>query len=73
LEATALLVGSEISGPLAHLDLGLNVRDERQHPPQTAWQDFLALWKDAGPDIPTLKEAKAEYAKRHPRDDLLNR
>src|SRR5438128_1335936 len=24
---------------------------------------FLALWKDADPDIPILKEAKAEYAK----------
>ena len=26
-------------------------------------QDFLPLWKDADPDIPILKEAKAEYAK----------
>jgi hypothetical protein len=24
---------------------------------------FLALWKDADPDVPILKEAKAEYAK----------
>jgi eukaryotic-like serine/threonine-protein kinase len=30
---------------------------------RTAYQDFLALWKDADPDIPILKEAKAEYAK----------
>ena len=28
-----------------------------------AYQDFLALWKDADPDVPILKEAKAEYAK----------
>jgi eukaryotic-like serine/threonine-protein kinase len=28
-----------------------------------AYKDFLALWKDADPDIPILKEAKAEYAK----------
>ena len=28
-----------------------------------AYQDFFALWKDADPDIPILKEAKAEYAK----------
>jgi eukaryotic-like serine/threonine-protein kinase len=28
-----------------------------------AYQDFLALWKDADPDIPILKQAKAEYAK----------
>jgi eukaryotic-like serine/threonine-protein kinase len=29
----------------------------------TAYRDFLALWKDADPDIPILKQAKAEYAK----------
>ncbi len=28
-----------------------------------AYKDFLALWKDADPDIPIVKEAKAEYAK----------
>lgn len=28
-----------------------------------AYQDFLTLWKDAEPDIPVLKEAKAEYLK----------
>jgi serine/threonine protein kinase/tetratricopeptide (TPR) repeat protein len=28
-----------------------------------AYQDFVAVWKDADPDIPILKEAKAEYAK----------
>ncbi len=28
-----------------------------------AYQDFFALWKDADPAIPILKEAKAEYAK----------
>jgi hypothetical protein len=30
---------------------------------RTAYQDFFALWKDADPDVPVLKEAKAEYAK----------
>ena len=30
---------------------------------RTAYQDFLAMWKDADPDIPILKEAKTEYAK----------
>jgi predicted Zn-dependent protease len=29
----------------------------------TAYQDFLALWKDADPDVPILQQAKAEYAK----------
>lgn len=28
-----------------------------------AYQDFFELWKGADPDIPTLKQAKAEYAK----------
>jgi tetratricopeptide (TPR) repeat protein len=28
-----------------------------------AYKDFLAIWKDADPDIPILKQAKAEYVK----------
>jgi len=49
---------------LAHLGLGRayvaagNVAQGR-----TAYQDFFALTKDADPDVPLLKEAKAEYAK----------
>jgi tetratricopeptide (TPR) repeat protein len=30
---------------------------------RTAYQDFFALWKDADPDLPLLREARAEYAK----------
>jgi eukaryotic-like serine/threonine-protein kinase len=30
---------------------------------KAAYQDFLALWKDADADVPVLKEAKAEYEK----------
>lgn len=30
---------------------------------RAAYQDFLTLWKDADPDIPILRAAKAEYAK----------
>jgi tetratricopeptide (TPR) repeat protein len=30
---------------------------------RTAYQDFFALWKDADPDIPILKQAKEEYEK----------
>ena len=30
---------------------------------KAAYQDFLTLWNDADPDIPVLKQAKAEYAK----------
>ena len=28
-----------------------------------AYKDFLTLWKDADPEIPVLKQAKAEYAR----------
>jgi serine/threonine protein kinase len=30
---------------------------------KAAYQDFLTLWKDADPDIPILKQAKAEFSK----------
>jgi hypothetical protein len=30
---------------------------------RAAYLGFLTIWKDADPDIPILKEAKAEYAK----------
>jgi eukaryotic-like serine/threonine-protein kinase len=31
---------------------------------RAAYQGFLTLWKDADPDIPILRQAKSEYAKR---------
>jgi hypothetical protein len=30
---------------------------------RAAYQDFFALWKDADPDVPILKEARGEYGK----------
>jgi predicted Zn-dependent protease len=30
---------------------------------RAAYQDFLTIWKDADPDIPIYKQAKAEYAR----------
>ena len=51
-------------GALAHLGLGrayAMAGDTAKA--KTAYQDFLTLWKDADPDIPILKEAKAEFAK----------
>jgi hypothetical protein len=57
-------VGNEPIGALAHLGLGrayaLSGEGAKS---RTAYQDFLALWKDADSDIPVLKEAKTEYAK----------
>jgi eukaryotic-like serine/threonine-protein kinase len=51
-------------GSLAHLGLGraLAAAGEKDKA-RTAYQDFLAMWKDADPDIPILIAAKAEYAK----------
>jgi eukaryotic-like serine/threonine-protein kinase len=49
---------------LAHLGLArAYVLQGDKTKARTAYQDFFALWKDADPDIPILKEAKAEYAK----------
>jgi hypothetical protein len=53
-----------VVGPLAHLQLGRAYAiagDEAKA--RAAYQDFFALWKDADPDIPILKQAKTEYAK----------
>ena len=51
-------------GALAHLGLGRAYAVQGDSAkPRVAYQDFFALWKDADPDIPILKEAKAEYAK----------
>lgn len=52
------------NAPLAHLGLGRALAAAgEQEKARTAYQDFLGLWKDADPDIPILKQAKAEYAK----------
>jgi serine/threonine protein kinase/tetratricopeptide (TPR) repeat protein len=51
-------------GALAHLQLGrAYAMSGDTAKAKAAYQDFLTLWKDADPDIPILKEAKAEYAK----------
>jgi serine/threonine protein kinase/tetratricopeptide (TPR) repeat protein len=51
-------------GALAHLQLGRAkaMRGDKEGA-RAAYQDFLTLWKDADPDIPILKQAKAEYEK----------
>ena len=58
------LVGNCALGALAHLQLGRAYAMQGDSTKaKTAYQDFLTLWKDADPDIPILKQAKAEYAK----------
>jgi tetratricopeptide (TPR) repeat protein len=58
------IVGNSPLGALAHLGLGRAFALQRDTAKaRSAYQDFFALWKDADPDIPILKQAKAEYAK----------
>ena len=58
------VVLNEITGSLAHLGLGraYAVAGDSAKA-RTAYQDFLALWQEADPDVPLLRAAKAEYAK----------
>jgi tetratricopeptide (TPR) repeat protein len=57
------------SGPdpvyeVAQLELGRLSQKEGDAPKaRIAYQNFLADWKDADPDLPLLKEVKAEYAR----------
>jgi eukaryotic-like serine/threonine-protein kinase len=58
------VVTNELVGALAHLGVarayalqGVTAKA------RIAYQDFLALWKDADPDIPIFIAAKSEYAK----------
>ncbi len=57
------IVVSDPVGALAHLQLGraYDMQGDTAKA-KAAYQDFLTLWKDADPEIPILKQAKAEYA-----------
>jgi tetratricopeptide (TPR) repeat protein len=58
------VVQNFLLGSLAHLQLARAYAMQGDTAKaKAAYQDFFALWKDADPDIPLLKEAKAEYAK----------
>jgi tetratricopeptide (TPR) repeat protein/predicted Ser/Thr protein kinase len=58
------IVGNFVTGALVHLEIGRAYAMQGDSVrAKTAYQDFLTLWKDADPDIPILKQAKAEYAK----------
>jgi tetratricopeptide (TPR) repeat protein len=51
------------TGALAHLQLGrAYAMTGDTAKAKTAYQDFLALWKDADSDLPIFRQAKAEYA-----------
>jgi hypothetical protein len=58
------LVLNFVTAALVHLEIGrayLMAGDTAKA--KAAYQDFFTLWKDADPDIPILKQAKAEFAK----------
>jgi eukaryotic-like serine/threonine-protein kinase len=58
------LVLNEPISALAHLQIGrAYVMAGDTTKAKAAYQDFFALWKDADPDIPILKQAKTEYAR----------
>jgi serine/threonine protein kinase/tetratricopeptide (TPR) repeat protein len=58
------IVGLDPIGALAHLQLGRAFAlSGDKTKAKAAYQDFFVMWKDADPDIPILKLAKAEYAR----------
>jgi len=51
-------------GPLALLQMGrAYAAAGEKAKAKSAYQDFLALWKDADPDLPVFKQASAEFAR----------
>jgi serine/threonine protein kinase/tetratricopeptide (TPR) repeat protein len=58
------IVGLDPIGALAHLQLGrVFALSGDKTKAKTTYEAFLALWKDADPDVPILKSAKAEYSR----------
>ncbi len=54
----------DVSYNLSHLGLGrAQALEGNTTVAKSAYQDFFAAWKDADPDLPILKQAKAEYEK----------
>jgi hypothetical protein len=58
------LVGNFVTGSLAHLQIGrAYAMSGDTAKAKAAYRDFFTLWKDADPDVPILKQARAEYSK----------
>jgi tetratricopeptide (TPR) repeat protein len=58
------IVLNSITGALAHLQLGrAKAMSGDPQGARKAYDDFFTLWKDADPDVPILKAARAEYAR----------
>ncbi len=57
-------VANRLVGALAHLGLArAYALSEDNAKSRASYQDLFALWRDADPDIPILKQARAEYAR----------
>jgi len=66
IESSPGIIGNCWSGPLAKLGIArAQAIMGSTSAAKSAYQKFLALWKDADSDTPILKEAKAESAKLH--------
>jgi hypothetical protein len=58
------VVGRFVTGALARLQLArAQVMRGDKTSARNSCQEFLALWKDADPDIPAYRQAEAEYSK----------
>ena len=58
------IVGADPIGALAHLQLGrVFALSGDTTKAKAAYEAFLALWKNADPEVPILKKAKVEYAR----------
>jgi eukaryotic-like serine/threonine-protein kinase len=56
--------GPDILSVVAQLELGRVYQKQGDiAKARIAYQNFLAVWKDADPDVPLLRQAKTEYAK----------
>jgi tetratricopeptide (TPR) repeat protein len=56
------IVGMDPIGALVHLQLGrVFALSGDEGKARASYQQFLALWKDADPEVPILRNAKAEY------------
>jgi tetratricopeptide (TPR) repeat protein len=66
IEVNSGITGNCWSGPLAKLSKA-RAQAAAGSPAEAraSYQQFLALWKDADPEIPTLKQAKAEVTRLH--------
>jgi predicted Zn-dependent protease len=58
------IVANFVTGSLAHLQIGrAYAMASETAKAKVAYEEFFTIWKNADPDIPILKQAKAEYAK----------